>query len=163
MRKRVLLDLVAIGPESGQRWRREVVGDDVIRIGRTPQSGWDVPWDMRVSREHARFFQDETAGIFVFLDSISVMPIPGDLVLLEGSIGAGDFAPIIVQGRAEILGRYSIVSDADQIVETYLPLVRDVGAEVVTIQITSLDQDASIAMLGSEVLPRLRQAAAAVD
>jgi coenzyme F420-dependent glucose-6-phosphate dehydrogenase len=61
--------------------------------------------------------------------------------------------------RNEILDRYSRVSSADDYVDTYLPLVTDVGAEIVTIQTTSLDQEATIAMLGSDVLPRLRAAA----
>lgn len=61
--------------------------------------------------------------------------------------------------RSEILGRYTIVSSADDYVDAYTPLV-DFGAEVVTIQTTSLDQEATIAMLGSEVLPRLRAATA---
>ncbi len=61
--------------------------------------------------------------------------------------------------RSEILGRYTIVSSADDYVEAYTPLV-DFGAEVVTIQTTSLDQEATIAMLGSDVLPRLRAVAA---
>jgi coenzyme F420-dependent glucose-6-phosphate dehydrogenase len=63
--------------------------------------------------------------------------------------------------REEVLGRYSLVSTADDIVETYLPLVTELHADIVTIQMTSLDQEGLIEMLGSEVLPRLRQAAAA--
>ncbi len=62
--------------------------------------------------------------------------------------------------REDVLGRYSIVSTADEIVETYLPLVTELHADVVTIQMTSLDQEGLIDLLGSEVLPRLRQAAA---
>ncbi len=62
--------------------------------------------------------------------------------------------------RDEILSRYSIVSSADDYVETYRPLV-EFGAEVVTIQTTSLDQAGTIAMLGADVLPRLRAIAAA--
>jgi G6PDH family F420-dependent oxidoreductase len=58
--------------------------------------------------------------------------------------------------RAEVLGRYSIVSSPDQIVETYRPLIEDCGADIVTLQMTSLDQESLIKMLGSEVLPRLR-------
>jgi G6PDH family F420-dependent oxidoreductase len=58
--------------------------------------------------------------------------------------------------REEVLGRYSIVADADQIVETYRPLVEACEADVVTVQMTSLDQPALIKMLGTEVLPRLR-------
>ena len=61
--------------------------------------------------------------------------------------------------RHEILGNYTIVSSADEYVDTYLPLVTEVGAEVVTIQTTSLNQPATIEMLGRDVLPRLRAAA----
>ena len=61
--------------------------------------------------------------------------------------------------RREILGRYSLVSSAGDYVDTYLPLVTEVDAEVVTIQTTSLDQEATIQMIGRDVLPRLRAAA----
>jgi coenzyme F420-dependent glucose-6-phosphate dehydrogenase len=61
--------------------------------------------------------------------------------------------------RSEILERYSVVDSIDGVVDTYLPLVTDLAADVVTLQITSLDQEATIAMLGDEVLPRLRAAA----
>ncbi len=62
--------------------------------------------------------------------------------------------------RDEILGSYSIVSSADDYVATYRPLV-EFGAEVVTIQTTSIDQESTIAMLGADVLPRLRDIALA--
>jgi G6PDH family F420-dependent oxidoreductase len=58
--------------------------------------------------------------------------------------------------REEVLGRYSIVSDAAEIVETYRPLIENCSADIVTLQMTSLDQESLIKMLGSEVLPRLR-------
>lgn len=61
--------------------------------------------------------------------------------------------------RNEVLNLYSRVSNADEYVETYLPLVTDVRAEIVTIQTTSLDQEATIELLGKQVLPRLRAAA----
>jgi coenzyme F420-dependent glucose-6-phosphate dehydrogenase len=60
--------------------------------------------------------------------------------------------------RDEILSRYSVVANADDYVATYLPLVTDVEADIVAIQTTSLDQEATIRLLGSEVLPRLRAA-----
>lgn len=60
--------------------------------------------------------------------------------------------------RDEILSRYSIVRGPEDYVATYLPLV-EFGAEVVAIQTTSVDQEATIAMLGAEVLPELRAAA----
>jgi hypothetical protein len=41
-------------------------------------------------------------------------------------------------------------------VATYRELVTEVHADIVTFQITSLDQEATIAMLGDRVLPSLR-------
>lgn len=58
--------------------------------------------------------------------------------------------------RNEILSRYSLVETPDDYVATYAPLVADLHADVVTIQTTALDQVQTIAMLGTEVLPRLR-------
>jgi len=58
--------------------------------------------------------------------------------------------------RGEVMGRYAIVADAAAVVATYRPLVDDLGADIVAFQIASLDQEATIAMLGSEVLPALR-------
>ena len=58
--------------------------------------------------------------------------------------------------RDEVLGRYSVCGDVDDIVETYRPLVEDLGADIVTFQMTCLDQPALIELVGREVLPRLR-------
>jgi coenzyme F420-dependent glucose-6-phosphate dehydrogenase len=58
--------------------------------------------------------------------------------------------------REEILDRYTRVSTAEEIVATYRPLVEEIGADVVTFQMASLDQPALISLLGSEVLPALR-------
>lgn len=58
--------------------------------------------------------------------------------------------------REEILGRYSRVSSAKEILEVYRPLVEDLDADIVTFQMASLDQPALIRMLGNEVLPVLR-------
>lgn len=59
--------------------------------------------------------------------------------------------------REEVLGRYSIVSNPDQIVETYRPLITELGADIVTLQMAGLEQENLIRLLGKEVLPRLRQ------
>ncbi len=58
--------------------------------------------------------------------------------------------------REEVLGRYTMVSNADDIVAAYRPLIDDLGADVVTFQMASLDQEGLIRMLGDEVLPRLK-------
>ena len=58
--------------------------------------------------------------------------------------------------RDEILAVYSTARDAADFIDIYRPLVVDAGADVVTIQTTSLDQEATIRLLGAEVLPELR-------
>jgi G6PDH family F420-dependent oxidoreductase len=58
--------------------------------------------------------------------------------------------------RSEVLGRYSIAADPADLVATYRPLVDEVGADIVTFQVTALDQEAVIRLIGSEVLPALR-------
>lgn len=59
--------------------------------------------------------------------------------------------------RAEILAMYSIVSSPRDYVSLYAPLITEVQADIVAIQTTSVDQPATIAMLGVEVLPALRK------
>ncbi len=59
--------------------------------------------------------------------------------------------------REEVLGRYSLNYTADQIVETYRPLVEDLHADIVTFQMASLDQEGLIRLLGDEVLPAMRE------
>ncbi|MEX1004995.1 MAG: TIGR03557 family F420-dependent LLM class oxidoreductase [Acidimicrobiia bacterium] len=59
--------------------------------------------------------------------------------------------------REEVLGRYSLVSSAEDIIDVYRPLITELDADIVTIQMASLDQEALIETLGSDVLPKLRQ------
>ncbi len=61
--------------------------------------------------------------------------------------------------RGDVLGRYARAAEAAQIVDLYLPLIEDIGADVVTIQMAAVDQEALIELLGREVLPALREAA----
>jgi coenzyme F420-dependent glucose-6-phosphate dehydrogenase len=58
--------------------------------------------------------------------------------------------------RDEILAMYSIVHTPDDYVAVYAPLITEVHANTVTIQTTSINQEETIAMLGAEVLPALR-------
>jgi coenzyme F420-dependent glucose-6-phosphate dehydrogenase len=57
---------------------------------------------------------------------------------------------------ADVLASYTVVPDAAGLVEAYRPLVTDVGADLVSIQVLSADPLATIAMIGKEVLPQLR-------
>lgn len=61
--------------------------------------------------------------------------------------------------REEILEKYTIVSTIDELVEAYSPLVTEIGAEYVAIQIASLDPHSTIDMVGREMLPELRRRA----
>ncbi len=47
-----MLELLITGPEPTQQQRRELIEGEVIRLGRAPRSGWSVPWDLLISREH---------------------------------------------------------------------------------------------------------------
>jgi len=58
--------------------------------------------------------------------------------------------------REEVLGRYAIVDTVEEILTTYRPLVDDLDADIVTFQMSCVDQPALIELLGQEVLPRLR-------
>jgi coenzyme F420-dependent glucose-6-phosphate dehydrogenase len=58
--------------------------------------------------------------------------------------------------RAEVLGSYTVVPDMAGLVEAYRPLVTEVGAGIVSIQVMSADPMAAIEAIGKEVLPVLR-------
>jgi coenzyme F420-dependent glucose-6-phosphate dehydrogenase len=57
---------------------------------------------------------------------------------------------------ADVLSSYTVVPDAAGLVEAYRPLVTDVGADIVSIQVMSPDPMAAIEVIGKEVLPQLR-------
>ncbi|MGI9649266.1 MAG: LLM class flavin-dependent oxidoreductase, partial [Acidimicrobiia bacterium] len=59
--------------------------------------------------------------------------------------------------RDEILSKYTIVHDPEQIIDAYRPLVTEIGAEYVAIQIASTDPAAAIELVGRDVLPALRE------
>jgi coenzyme F420-dependent glucose-6-phosphate dehydrogenase len=61
--------------------------------------------------------------------------------------------------REDILGRYSQCRSARDIIEVYRPLVEDIEADVITLQMAAVDQEALIKLLGAEVLPELRKMA----
>jgi len=61
--------------------------------------------------------------------------------------------------RNEVLASYTVVPDAAGLIEAYRPLVTDVGADIVSIQVMSADPAAAIELIGKEVLPELRKLA----
>ena len=71
--------------------------------------------------------------------------------------------PMILRQRAdemhrdEILRQYTIVRDLDELADAYRPLVDDVGADYVAIQVASVEPEVAIEQIGSQVLPELRR------
>jgi coenzyme F420-dependent glucose-6-phosphate dehydrogenase len=63
--------------------------------------------------------------------------------------------------RREIIGKYAWARTIEDLVDVYRPLV-EVGADIVTIQVTSVDQSATIHRLGDALLPALRRLTAPV-
>jgi coenzyme F420-dependent glucose-6-phosphate dehydrogenase len=61
--------------------------------------------------------------------------------------------------RDEVLASYTVVPGAEGLIKAYQPLVTDVGADIVSIQVMSADPMATIELIGSEVLPELRKLA----
>lgn len=59
--------------------------------------------------------------------------------------------------RSEILGKYTVVADAAGVIDAYRPLVTEVAADVVSIQVASTDPERVLRLLGDEVLPELRR------
>jgi PAS domain S-box-containing protein len=51
------------------------------------------------------FFQDSTAGIFIFKSAVPENVRPGDLVEVRGRTGPGDFAPVVESARVRVVGK----------------------------------------------------------
>ena len=59
--------------------------------------------------------------------------------------------------KSEILSKYSIAGTVEEIYDIYKPLVSEFNSEIITIQITSTNQEETIKILGEEVLPSLKK------
>ena len=59
--------------------------------------------------------------------------------------------------KNEILSKYSIASTVEDIYKIYKPLVSEFNSEIITIQITSTNQEETIKILGEEILPSLKK------
>jgi signal transduction histidine kinase len=56
------------------------------------------------SRLFSRFIQDDTAGIYLFDTGLPVLPLPGQLVEVEGTTSPGEYAPIVVPEKITVVG-----------------------------------------------------------
>lgn len=59
--------------------------------------------------------------------------------------------------RAEILSQYTVVRDLEQLADAYHPLITDVGADYVAIQVASVNPEDTIKRIGTDVLPDLHR------
>ena len=59
--------------------------------------------------------------------------------------------------RDEVLGQFTVVSTIDEVIDAYAPIITDIGAEYLSIQIASVDPMATIDMVGKDVIPALRK------
>jgi coenzyme F420-dependent glucose-6-phosphate dehydrogenase len=58
--------------------------------------------------------------------------------------------------REEILSRYTIAREVSDFTRIYAPLITDLGADIIGVQATSLDQEQLIRELGQTVVPELQ-------
>jgi len=59
--------------------------------------------------------------------------------------------------KEEIMSKFSRAGSVEELIDIYAPLVDDFGSEIVTIQISSVNQEETIKLLGKELLPRLKK------
>jgi coenzyme F420-dependent glucose-6-phosphate dehydrogenase len=59
--------------------------------------------------------------------------------------------------KDEIMAKFSRAGTVDELVDIYSPLVNEFGSEIVTIQISSVNQEETIKLLGEELLPKLKK------
>ncbi len=62
--------------------------------------------------------------------------------------------------RSDVLSRYTLVADIEDLIAAYSPLVTEIDADYVAVQIASTDPDRTLEMVGKELLPELRRLAA---
>jgi coenzyme F420-dependent glucose-6-phosphate dehydrogenase len=114
----------------------------------------EAPGTIMASRWVVLASSDEEA--WEALGSMRGLRAPGRLEAVD---------PMVLRQRAdemdrqEILSKYTVVPDAAGLIEAILPLVTEVGADVISIQVASVDPNRTIDLLGAEVLPELRSTA----
>ncbi len=61
-------------------------------------------FDQRTPGKEFRFLQDETAGIYIYTPTYAEGAAAGKRVLVEGKTGRGEFAPVVLVDRIQVLG-----------------------------------------------------------
>ena len=111
-------DLIAQGPSPSDRWRRPLPKDpsthQPVVLGRTA-TGWAVPWDDRISRNHVRLFWNgsrlEVAKLIDARNPIFVKGLRQD----EFDIGIGDHFVIGQTTFSLVDQRVRMLSQSDEL------------------------------------------------
>ena len=83
-----LFELIAEGPDSGDRCKLTMAVDQPYRLGRGPQCDMPVPWDRYIARTHCEVSFDGT------LLQVNQLPTAHNPVFLEGQASAEFQVPI---------------------------------------------------------------------
>ncbi len=59
--------------------------------------------------------------------------------------------------RTQILNQFTVVGSVEQLIDAYAPLVTEIGATHISIQVASVDPQSTIKLVGRDVLPELRR------
>lgn len=103
-------------------------------------------------------FADDVDDAWRALGSMRGLRAPGRLEAVD---------PMVLRERAdemdrdEILGKYTIVTDVAGLIDAYRPLVTEIGADYVSIQVATTQVDRVMDIMRTEVLPELRRVAGA--
>jgi len=104
-------------------------------------------------------FAEDNDDAWAALGSMRGLRAPGRLEAVD---------PMVLRERADemdredILGRYTIVNDVEGLIEAYRPLVNEIGADYISIQVATTRVDQLMDIMEHEVLPELGKDAAAV-
>jgi adenylate cyclase len=85
-----MAELIAKGREADQSRRLELYSGTVVRIGRAPRTGWKIPWDRKISREHAEIHWDGETLSVRRLDAARNPIWFGGMAVTDFEITAGD-------------------------------------------------------------------------
>ncbi|HEY2253292.1 MAG TPA: adenylate/guanylate cyclase domain-containing protein [Planctomycetaceae bacterium] len=98
-----MVELAAIGPDPLQRWQKPIPDGQTVCLGRSPSDGLSVPWDHRISREHAELSWDgralqvrclETARNRIYVDD---QPLKEFSVAVGGAFRIGETRFVVCQ------------------------------------------------------------------
>lgn len=88
------LQISISGPDPSQRIQKVLNEGEVLRIGRAPQRGWAIPWDLAISREHADLCWAAGTLRVVMLPAARNPIVYRNRMTKELSITAGDWFQI---------------------------------------------------------------------